>query len=45
MDVLGGERLTQDLLQVNDSFVCLLTLTRNKHNACIMFLLIRIRAL
>ena len=21
MDVLGGERLTQDLLQVNDSFV------------------------
>ena len=23
MDVLGGERLAQDLVQVNDSFVCL----------------------
>ena len=23
MDVLGGQRLTQDLLQVNELFVCL----------------------
>ena len=27
MDVLGGQRLTQDLLQANELFLCLLTLT------------------